>query len=661
MSEDLRVKIDADVANNFENEKDNKIEYVKSILKEYLPTAIDIDGKVNFDNLKSELEKQDIKISSEKNSFQLYWAGKNEAIKKSCQDCKDRAIEPQQQESKDWNTTGNIFIEGDNLEALKMLKKSYSNKVKMIYIDPPYNTGNDFVYNDEFKISKEEYDNLTDKDREIYDKKMEAISSASGQKHSKWLSMMYPRLVAAKELLTDDGVIFISIDDNEQANLKLLCDEVFGGGNFVSSIPRVTKKGGKSTDAVAKNHDYIVIYTKQMNKGLSGVFHDDEGFCNKDEYFETRGYYKLNQTLDYDSLGYVKSLDYPIEIDGEIFYAGGDKEAHEARQKGEHGRADWTWRWRWRLFDFGYKNGFIEVKRTGKRPRIYTKTYQKCTIEEKDGEYKIVYFDRTKPLSTLEFINNVYSNDNASKNIANIFPLRVFEYSKPTSLIKKLLEIASKKTSIILDFFAGSGTTGQAVMELNNEDGGDRKFILVQLPEKISEKQPAHKFCKDNNFEPVISSITKERLRRAGAKIKQQQNLLNKVDVGFKCYKIVENPTQNQFEENLFGWNEKNNDFLLSYIALMYGYGLNFTATKIETFENREFYLLSSDMMEFASAVCILEKEPISDNDVLKLVQVLQKEYETKTLQFFARDSALSLETSWNLMQHFDKKKVVVF
>ena len=375
------------------------------------------------------------------------------------------------------------LIIGENYDALKNLLAVYENKVDFIYIDPPYNT----------ESTRTDGNSLTDIEGQntgkfIYRDKF----SRTG-----WLNMMNERLQLARKLLSDKGVIFISIDDNEQAYLKVLCDDVFGEENFVSSIPRVTKKGGKSTDAVAKNHDYIVIYTKQMNKGLSGVLHDDEGFCNKDEYFETRGYYKLNQTLDYDSLGYVKSLDYPIEIDGEIFYAGGDKEAHEARQKGEHERADWTWRWRWKLFNFGYKNGFIEVKRTGKRPRIYTKTYQKCTIEEKDGEYKIVYFDRTKPLSTLEFINNVYSNDNASKNIANIFPLRVFEYSKPTSLIKKILEIASQKNSICLDFFAGSGTTGQAVMELNEEDGGKRQFILCT-----------------NNENGIAENITYERLYR---------------------------------------------------------------------------------------------------------------------------------------------------
>ena len=496
-----------------------------------------------------------------------------------------------------------------------MLKKSYNNKVKMIYIDPLYNTGNDFVYNDKFKISKEEYDNLTDKDREIYDKKMEAISSASGQKHSKWLSMMYPRLVAAKELLTDDGVIFISIDDNEQAYLKVLCDDVFGGGNFVGTMIRKTA----SNRAMAKYfnclHEYCLLYCKNINcLDIKGELKDVSNYTNLDS--DPNGAWTSgNPSISGSSNNfgvenpYTHKINYPPRGRGWVFNQEKMKKLIESGQ-------------------LVFKKEYRENERG-----FFLKQY----LEGK-SKYQLV--------NSMFFARNEFLNQVATKNDTTIFDENIFSNPKPVIFIKNLIKFSTQKDSICLDFFVGSGTTGQAVMELNNEDGGDRKFILVQLPEKISEKQPAYKFCKDNNFEPVISSITKERLRRAGAKITQQQNLLNKVDVGFKCYKIVENSTQNQFEENLFGWNEKNNDFLLSYIALMYGYGLNFTATKIETFENREFYLLSSDMVELASAVCILEKEPISDNDVLKLVQVLQKEYETKTLQFFARDRALSLETS---------------
>ncbi len=378
------------------------------------------------------------------------------------------------------------LIIGENYDVLKNLLVSYTRNgeglVDVIYIDPPYNTektqqeGNDckedvaaskFVYRDKFT-------------------------------RTGWLNMMRERLVLARKLLSLRGVIFISIDDNMQAYLKVLCDEIFGEQNFVSCFPRVTKKGGKSTDVAARNHDYIIMYAKNINNAdLQGVLHNDDGYSNKDEYFEERGYYKLNQTLDYDSLGYVSSLDYPIEIDGEVFYAGGDKKMYEDRKKGIYERADWGWRWRKELFLFGYKHGFIEIKRAGKRPRIYTKTYQKSTIKQIDGQYQVVNFERTKPLSTLEFTENIYSNDNATKNISRIIGKGVFDYSKPPALIKKLITLITGKNSIILDFFAGSGTTGQAVMELNEEDGGHRQCILVT-----------------NNENNIGKAITYERLYR---------------------------------------------------------------------------------------------------------------------------------------------------
>jgi adenine-specific DNA-methyltransferase len=446
------------------------------------------------------------------------------------------ALRPCREESVDFDTTENLYIEGDNLDVLKCLRETYLNKVKMIYIDPPYNTGNDFVYEDDFAGDADEFLSRDGQFDEQGNRLVKNLDS-NGRFHTDWLNMMYPRLRVARDLLTEDGVIFISIDDNEVENLKKICNEVFGAINSVSMFPRVTKKGGKSSDVTAKNHDYVLMYAKNvLYADLVGISHDDSGYSNEDEYFETRGYYKANQTLDYDSLGYVRTLDYPINIGDEIFYAGGDIEMYNERQKGQHGRADWGWRWRWSkdLFDFGLANGFIEIHRGGARPRIYTKTYQKVRIERIGGNYKVVEFDRTKPLSTLEFTENKYSNDNAKKVFDDLMEKGVFEYTKPPELIAQLERLVNGNDFITLDFFSGSATTAHAVMQLNAEDGGKRKFILVQLPELTDEKSEAYKAGYKN-----ICEIGKERIRRAGKKIKSEAGLqAQDLDIGFRVLKL---------------------------------------------------------------------------------------------------------------------------
>ncbi len=418
----------------------------------------------------------------------------------------------------------NIFITGDNLDALKHLVNAYERQIKCIYIDPPYNTGSDgFVYNDTFNFTDaqlKEKLGMTDSD-------VARLRALNGKcSHSAWLTFMLPRLILAKRLLSDDGVMFISIDDNEQANLKMICDEVFGESNFHVCFPRVTKKGGKSSDTTAKNHDYVLMYKKTSYADIVGVEHNDDSYCNKDEFFDERGYYKLNQTLDYDSLGWVRSLDYPIEIEGEVFYAGGSKEEYKKRQEGQHGRADWGWRWSVDLFDFGVKNGFIEVKRGGVRPRIYTKTYQNVKIEKINNSYKIVKIDRTKPLSTLEFTDNKYSNDSATKVIAELLGKGVFEYTKAPELISSLMKLVAGNDFTILDFFAGSATTAQAVMQLNKDDGGNRKYIMVQLNEAVKPGSEA-----ENQGFKTIDEISRKRIKLAAEQIGDTS--------GFKHYKLA--------------------------------------------------------------------------------------------------------------------------
>lgn len=492
---------------------------------------------VNFELLKQMLSP-DVVDGDE--AYEFTWVGKKAAIVEANKPIR-KTLRPCVAESKDWDNTENLYIEGDNLEVLKLLQESYLGKVKMIYIDPPYNTGNDFIYADDFKMESEEWKVESGEWSEEGDRLFKNTDT-NGRFHSDWCSMIYSRLLLARNLLTDDGVIFISIDDNEVDDLMKIANDAFGKDNFLACFPRVTKKAGKTTDAIAKNHDYILAYSKSALPTLFLPSHTDEGFRFSDEYEAQRGKYKLNQTLDYDSLQYSASLDYPITVEGETFYPGQSYEKYLDRKNGNHARADWAWRWSKDLFDFGYKNGFIVIKKYDGYSRIYTKTYQNCKIAKTASGFTIEYIQRTKAISTLEFVENEYSNDNSKKNLTSLFESSVFDYSKPTALLKTLAQYSSAADDIVMDFFSGSATTAHAVMQLNAEDGGHRKFIMVQLPEKCDEKSEAYKAGYKN-----ICEIGKERIRRAGEKILKEQlannnSTLNspnsKLDIGFRVLKL---------------------------------------------------------------------------------------------------------------------------
>lgn len=370
----------------------------------------------------------------------------------------------------------NFLLEGDNLHSLRLLEKTHSGRIDVIYIDPPYNRGkDDFVYDDNY------------------------VGAEDAFKHSKWLSFMEKRLRIAYSLLSEDGLMFVSIDDNEQATLKNLIDDIFSEENFVIAMPRITKKSGKTTGSFSKNHDYVLVYTKQNKDIFVMEEHIDPAFQYEDEWIDERGKYKLNQALDYDSLSYSASLDYPLIVEGETFYPGGDISAWEERQKGNHRRADWAWRWNQKLFDFGYNNGFVVIKRKPDgSARIYTKTYLNAHIEKDgNGGYFIDYVKRTKPLSSIGLVENQYSNDNAKKDLAVFGLSDDFDYSKPVELIKRLVKNHYNKNAIVLDFFAGSGTTAQAVLELNIEDGGHRRFILCTNNQNNICEEVTYKRCRD--------------------------------------------------------------------------------------------------------------------------------------------------------------------
>ena len=374
----------------------------------------------------------------------------------------------------DKNNLSHKLIIGDNYDALKQLLINHRNKIDVIYIDPPYGC------NSMGEFAKTNYSNEITRDN--------------------LLSMLYTRLQLAKQLLSEDGVIFCSIDDKNQAYIKCLFDEIFGEEKFLFVAPRITKKGGKSTDTIQKNHDYIIAYA--MNSDI--VFTQEEKNIStynlEDEYVETRGKYKLTQTLDYNSLQYSKNMDYPIEINGKVFVPGGDMKLHEDRLNGNHGKTDWVWRWSKSAVEWGLTQGLIVVKGN----RIYTKTYLNC--RKKNGKNEFEYIDATKSYTTLSYLDNEYSNDNGKKELDKIFENSntLFKNPKPTKLVETLIKMmCDNKNAIILDFFAGSGTTGQAVLELNKQDGGNRRFILCTNNEITSE-----------NPTGIAYDVTSKRLKR---------------------------------------------------------------------------------------------------------------------------------------------------
>ncbi|MDR3222712.1 MAG: site-specific DNA-methyltransferase, partial [Methanobrevibacter sp.] len=481
-----------------------------SKLREIFPEIVTED-KIDFDNLK-QIMGEYIEESDERYNFT--WNGKGKSIKLA-QSPSTGTLRPCKEESKDWDRTENLYIEGDNLEVLKLLQKSYYGKIKMIYIDPPYNTGKDFIYPDNYNDNLENYLEMTG---QIFTQGSENIklttnTEASGRYHTNWLNMMYPRLKLARNLLSDDGVIFISIDDNELNNLKKLCDEIFGEENFICNFVRKNKAGsGHDSKRIAIEFDYIICYCKNINQVKINQEHvkvdQDRKYKFSDEFVERRGKYYLRD-LDYKG-SYSEKMDYPIEApDGTNIYSGG-----------QSGKPN-TWRWSKEKFKWGIEKNFIEFKKKQDKWKVYIKQYQFVDNNDKKYVRQIPYralIDFSNGQGTLDF-NKIMETD-------------VFSFPKPVNLLEYLLNVGSDKNSIVLDFFAGSSTTVNAVIGLNSKNKENRKFILVQIPEETDEKSEAFKAGYKN-----IAEIGKERIRRAGNKIKSEPN--NKdLDVGFKVFKL---------------------------------------------------------------------------------------------------------------------------
>ena len=487
------------------------IEKIGNLFPNCITETIDKDGKqkkaINFELLRQMLS-EDVVDGDE--AYEFSWVGKKAAIVEANTPIR-KTLRPCAEESKDWDTTKNIYIEGDNLEVLKLLQESYLGKVKMIYIDPPYNTGNDFIYNDDFKMKNEEYSNgIGEFDDE--ENRMFKNTDSNGRFHSDWCSMIYSRLMLARNMLSDDGVIFISIDDNEQKNLQNICDEVFGEANFIADLIW-QKKFARSNDATyfSTMHDHILCYCKanilsnQNGWSIGLLPRGDEipsGYSNPDN--DPRGVWTsviLSAKSGSNNLLY------------EITTPSGRKVVPPS------GR---FWSCNKETFEKWKKDNRIWFGADGNgSPR--KKTF---LSEVQDG---------LRP-NTILFHEEAGHNQEAKQETKALFDgLGLFDGPKPIRLLKLLLTIANlKQSDIILDFFSGSATTAHATMQLNAEDGGNRKFIMVQLPEPCSETSEAYKAGYKN-----ICEIGKERIRRAGDKIKAENpDTTENLDIGFRVLKL---------------------------------------------------------------------------------------------------------------------------
>lgn len=477
-----------------------------------------LEHAIDFDMLKQELS--DHVVDGLQERYQFTWPDKRKAILAANAPI-NKTLRPCREESVDFDNTENLYIEGDNLEVLKLLQETYLGKVKMIYIDPPYNTGNDFVYNDDFKQSSDEYvENSGQLDDE--GNRIVANTESNGRFHTDWLNMIYPRLKIAKDILDNDGIIFISINDKEQENLKKICDEIFGNSNFIACIPRKTGAGNAAARGNAilrKPFDYILLYKKSDSCILRRKLVGQYEYKYSDDY----GAYRLGQ---YQATGSDATRDarpslyYPIYVDkngklSTVHKEDAVKTILPKKIKGEDGR------WMWKPDKFNQDNNKY-IYYDGER--LYRKIYYDESKEQNKYQVEQAWLD-----------GSIYQNAAGTKELGAIMNSEnaVFSNPKPVDLIKWCVNLHFKNDVTVLDFFSGSATTAHAVMQLNVEDGGKRKFIMVQLPEECAENSEAYKAGYKN-----ICEIGKERIRRAGKKIKEENPLTTQdLDIGFRVLK----------------------------------------------------------------------------------------------------------------------------
>ncbi len=512
-----------------ENLVDENVEKIAKLFPNCVTEGKDEKGQVtklvDFDLLKQELSK--VVVDGNDERYTLNWAGKKQSILTANSPI-NATLRPCREESVDFDNTKNLYIEGDNLDVLKLLRETYLNKIKMIYIDPPYNTGNDFVYNDDFASSSDEYLQNSKSYDEDGNRMVQNLES-NGRFHSNWLSMMYPRLKLARDLLTDDGCVAISLDDNEQSNLIKICDEIFGNRNRIAILKILSNpRGRQSSEFFAESGEYVTIYAKNANNvKVLGESLDDETIKT---YNKTDEFGKRYRDMGLRKRGADSKREDSPTLYFPIYYNIQTKDISTTKKDGyieiipklEDG-SDGRWRWSKQKVEKDKSLLYCrEVKRNNNfEYDIFEKSYL-----EKDSTTKSKDF----------WIEKEINYDRSSQELRELFDMRLFDYAKPLYLIKKLLNriVENDKNTTILDFFSGSATTAHAVMQLNAEDGGNRKFIMVQLPEKCDENSEAYKAGYKN-----ICEIGKERIRRAGQKIKDENPLITQnLDIGFRVLKL---------------------------------------------------------------------------------------------------------------------------
>lgn len=508
-----------------ENITQENIEKIRGLFPNAV-TEVKKDGNVtlavDFDVLKQELSESLIEAGQER--YQMTWPDKrksvllaNSAISATLRPCKDESV--------DFDNTKNLYIEGDNLDVLKLLRETYLGKVKMIYIDPPYNTGHDsFVYNDCYSMDEDKFlkaGGYYDEDgNRLIDVKEN--NESTGKFHTEWLNMIYPRLKVARDLLSDDGVIFISIDDNEQANLKKICDEIFGESNFVGQITVVGNPRGRDYGGVARMHDYLLVYQKSYETEIS-LINDTNG---EFKLFDKLGGFELRE-LRNRNIKFNKenrpNLYYPFYINTENTDENGLYEISLEPKRG------WI-----ELYPLE-SQGVNTVWRWGKQKSAQNLNLNIAAKSMKNGGFMIVEkYRESKMMARSVWWDKDSNTEKGTLLVKELLEGKIFDYPKPIEMINRIIQMGSSQpdNDIILDFFSGSATTAHAVMQLNAEDGGNRRFIMVQLPEKCDEKSEAYKAGYKN-----ICEIGKERIRRAGKKIKEETGKAE-LDTGFRVLKL---------------------------------------------------------------------------------------------------------------------------
>lgn len=618
-------------------------------LEQLFPSAVK-DGQLDVKALKEELGDFE-EVGNER--YELNWAGKQNAKKMVQQGIGNKTLKFVAKDSKNTDSTENIYIEGDNLEVLKLLRQNYYNSIKMIYIDPPYNTGNDFVYNDTFKMDKEESDKAEGIISEN-NEKLQKNQKSTNRYHANWLNMMYPRLKLARDLLTDDGVIFISIDDNEQANLKRLCDEIFGEENFVSNL--VWASGRKNDSKyISNSHEYMLCFVKNIEnlklnsiiwrekkKGLEEIY----SFYNELKKTYETNYKKMSEELK----KWYKNL----------------PESHSSKSHSHYSLIDekgifFTDNISW-PGGGGPKYDVLHPI-TQKPVKIPSRGWVYATRERMEEMIKMgkVYFgedENTVPclkayLSDREYTTpySVFYKDGraSTKRLRNLMEKSVFQNPKDEEIIKNIMEFINfDKNDTILDFFSGSATTAHAVMQLNSEDNGNRKYIMVQLPETTDEKSEAFKAGYKN-----IAEIGKERIRRAGEKIKQEIEEYNsnlklgeepkKVpDIGFKVFKVDDTnikwyDLENFNEESQYSFDDPDSlDFVLGSNDIDIVYEIMLRQNDVPLSESLEVLTdIGNRTYLYASTYLICLETEITEQMVEKLASL-----EPLPIKFVFRDSA---------------------